>query len=173
MLLGHPGSHRSGLMSICFTGHSSPGPRRDDLTIYWALGPFVRSFILPVDPGDICPPQVPLRKGKPTWETSTWSTNSVESCVPSSCVSGAHSRSPLRRSPSSSLSRFWPKHRGSHSLWYTVAATPENSVGVVSQDSSPTMYNITTTRTRAKGFGGLSNSTHTTRSKPRASAKVI
>jgi hypothetical protein len=23
--------------------------------IYWALGPFVRSFILPVDPGDICP----------------------------------------------------------------------------------------------------------------------
>jgi hypothetical protein len=25
--------------------------------IYWALGPFVRSFILPVDPGDICPQQ--------------------------------------------------------------------------------------------------------------------
>jgi hypothetical protein len=25
--------------------------------IYWAPGPFVRSFILPVDPGDICPPQ--------------------------------------------------------------------------------------------------------------------
>jgi hypothetical protein len=28
-------------------------------TIYWALGPFVRSFILPVDPGDISPPQAP------------------------------------------------------------------------------------------------------------------
>jgi hypothetical protein len=26
--------------------------------IYWALGPFVRSFILLVDPGDICPPQL-------------------------------------------------------------------------------------------------------------------
>jgi hypothetical protein len=26
--------------------------------IYWALGPFVRSFILPVDPGDICPPHI-------------------------------------------------------------------------------------------------------------------
>jgi hypothetical protein len=26
--------------------------------IDWALGPFVRSFILPVDPGDICPPQL-------------------------------------------------------------------------------------------------------------------
>ena len=36
-----------------------PGPQRDDLTIYWALGPFVRSFILLVDPGDICPPQAP------------------------------------------------------------------------------------------------------------------
>jgi hypothetical protein len=35
---------RSGLVSIRFTGHSSPGPRRDDLTIYWALGPFVRSL---------------------------------------------------------------------------------------------------------------------------------
>jgi hypothetical protein len=57
--LGRLCSHRSGLTSICFTGRSSPGPRRDDLTIYWALGPFVRSFILPVDPGDICPPQAP------------------------------------------------------------------------------------------------------------------
>jgi hypothetical protein len=27
--------------------------------IYWALGPLVRSFTLPVDPGDICPPQAP------------------------------------------------------------------------------------------------------------------
>jgi hypothetical protein len=58
-LLGHLGSHRSGLALIRFTGRSSPGPRRDDLTIYWALGPFVRSFILPVDPGDTCPPQAP------------------------------------------------------------------------------------------------------------------
>jgi hypothetical protein len=54
--LGRLGSHRSGLVSICFISHSSSGPRRDDLTIYWALGPFVRSFILLVDSGDICPP---------------------------------------------------------------------------------------------------------------------
>jgi hypothetical protein len=33
--------------------------QRSDLTIHWALGPFVRSFILLVDPGDICPPQAP------------------------------------------------------------------------------------------------------------------
>jgi hypothetical protein len=62
-LLGRLGSRRSGLVSIRFTGHSSPGPRRDDLTIYWSLGPFVRSFILPVDPGDICPPHpVPINR---------------------------------------------------------------------------------------------------------------
>jgi hypothetical protein len=58
-LWGHQGLHQPGLISICFTGRSSPGPWRSDLTIYWALGPFVRSFILLVDPGDICPPQAP------------------------------------------------------------------------------------------------------------------
>jgi hypothetical protein len=31
--------------------------------IYWALGPLVRSFTLPVDPGDICPPQLSLESG--------------------------------------------------------------------------------------------------------------
>jgi hypothetical protein len=50
---------RSDLVSIHFTRHSFPGPRRDDLTNYWAHGPFVRSFILLVDPGvsvpHICP----------------------------------------------------------------------------------------------------------------------
>jgi hypothetical protein len=35
------------------------GPQGDDLTNYGALGPFVRSFIPLVDPGDICPPQAP------------------------------------------------------------------------------------------------------------------
>jgi hypothetical protein len=38
---------------------SLPGPPGDDLTNYGALGPFVRSFILLVDLGDICPPQAP------------------------------------------------------------------------------------------------------------------
>ena len=31
-------------MSICFADCPSLGPRKNDLTIYWALGPFVRSF---------------------------------------------------------------------------------------------------------------------------------
>ena len=47
---------RSGLGSIRFT---SPGPRRDDLANHWAHGPLVRSLILPVDSGDIRPPQAP------------------------------------------------------------------------------------------------------------------
>jgi hypothetical protein len=50
-VVGRPGSHQSGLMSTCFADCLSPGPRKNDLTIYWALGPFVRSFTLPVDPG--------------------------------------------------------------------------------------------------------------------------
>ncbi len=32
---------------------------KNDLTIYLAFGPFGRSFISLVDPGDICPPQAP------------------------------------------------------------------------------------------------------------------
>jgi hypothetical protein len=55
--VGRPGLHQSGLTSTFFTDCPSPGPRRNGLTIYWALGPLVRSFTLPVDPGDICPPQ--------------------------------------------------------------------------------------------------------------------
>ena len=58
-VVGRPGLHQSGLMSICFAGCLSPGPRKNDLTMYWVLGPFVRSFTLLVDPGDIYPPQAP------------------------------------------------------------------------------------------------------------------
>jgi hypothetical protein len=81
-VVGRPGWHLSGLMSICFADCPSPGPRKNDLTIYWALGPFVRSFTLLVDPGDICPPQghppccrlsrsAPNRSGACFWATSS------------------------------------------------------------------------------------------------------
>jgi hypothetical protein len=60
--VGRPGLHQSGLTSTCFTDCPSPGPRRNGLTIYWALGPLVRSFTLPVDPGDICPPHPAQQK---------------------------------------------------------------------------------------------------------------
>jgi hypothetical protein len=50
---------RSYVFSALF-GCFSPGPRRNDLMIYWAFGPFVRSFTPLVDPGDIYPPQAAL-----------------------------------------------------------------------------------------------------------------
>jgi hypothetical protein len=59
MLLGRLGLHRPSLVLICLTGRSSQAHEGDDLTNYGAFGPFVRSFILLVDPGDICPPQAP------------------------------------------------------------------------------------------------------------------
>jgi hypothetical protein len=57
----------SGLASIhshvysAFVDGLSPGPRKNDFTIYWALGPFGESFISLVDPGDIYPPQCSSR----------------------------------------------------------------------------------------------------------------
>jgi hypothetical protein len=57
--VGHPGLHQSGLISFSLAGCSPPGPRKNDLTNYWALGPFVRPFTSLVDPGDIYPPQAP------------------------------------------------------------------------------------------------------------------
>jgi hypothetical protein len=41
---------------LFFVGCLSLGPRENDLTNYWALGPFVRPFTSLVDPGDIYPP---------------------------------------------------------------------------------------------------------------------
>jgi hypothetical protein len=57
-LLGRLGLLRPGLALICLTVRSSQAHEGDDLTNYGAFGPFVRSFILLVDPGDICSPQV-------------------------------------------------------------------------------------------------------------------
>jgi hypothetical protein len=56
MLLGRLGLLRPGLVLICLTVHSSQAHEGDDLMNYVAFRPFVRSFILLVDPGDICPP---------------------------------------------------------------------------------------------------------------------
>jgi hypothetical protein len=55
-VVGHPSLHQSGITSLRLVGCLSPGPRKNDLTIYWAFGPFVRSFTPLVDPGDIYPP---------------------------------------------------------------------------------------------------------------------
>jgi hypothetical protein len=57
--LGRLGLLRPGLVLICLTVRSSQAHEGDDLTNYGAFGPFMRSFILLVDPGDIGPPQAP------------------------------------------------------------------------------------------------------------------
>jgi hypothetical protein len=57
-LLGRLGLLRPSLALICLTVRSSQAHEGDDLTNYGAFGPFVRSFILLVDPGDICPPHL-------------------------------------------------------------------------------------------------------------------
>jgi hypothetical protein len=43
--------HRPGLVLICLIGCSSQAHEGDDLTNYGAFRPFMRSFILLVDPG--------------------------------------------------------------------------------------------------------------------------
>jgi ribonuclease HI len=43
---------------VFFIGCLSLGPRKNDLTNYWALGLFVRPFTSLVDPGDIYPPHL-------------------------------------------------------------------------------------------------------------------
>jgi hypothetical protein len=62
--VGHPGLHQSGLISFSLAGCSPPGPRKNDLTNYWALGPFLRPFTSLVDPGDIYPPQIVIIANK-------------------------------------------------------------------------------------------------------------
>jgi hypothetical protein len=65
---------------LFFVGCLSLGPRKNDLTNYWALRPFVRPFTSLVDPGDIYPPhrrssRHPLLcRGRPRrrWEHLSW-----------------------------------------------------------------------------------------------------
>jgi hypothetical protein len=47
------------------------------------------------------------------------------------------------------------KRRVPRSLLYTVVATPKKLVGVVSQDSRPTRYNITMARARVEDLVGF------------------
>jgi hypothetical protein len=57
-VVGRPGLHQSGLMSIGSAGCLSPGPRKNDLTIYWALGPLVEVFYSFSGPGGYLSPTV-------------------------------------------------------------------------------------------------------------------
>jgi hypothetical protein len=95
----------------------------------------------------------PYTKGSPCEGQAPQTSNSIESCGPSPRASGASLLAPLRRSPTSSLSSFRPKHHGPCSLWYTVTAALQTQL----MRSSKTLALIdttTTTHTRARGFVG-------------------
>jgi hypothetical protein len=67
MLLGRLGLHLTRPCADLSHWSFLPGPRGDDLTKYGVFGPFVRTSILLVDPGDICPPQCTSTQSSPAF----------------------------------------------------------------------------------------------------------
>jgi hypothetical protein len=57
----------------------------EDLTNYGALGPFVRSFILLVDPGDNCPPHYCYMKTLPMVNIHPIFVG-IPECMPATCL---------------------------------------------------------------------------------------
>jgi hypothetical protein len=104
----------------------------------------------------------PYAKGSPREGQAPRSSNSVESRRPSPCASGAPLPAPLGRSPPSPLSSFQLKHRGPHSLRYTVAAVTQTRLSRSRKTLSP-LGTITMARARAEGLCGLSKLTQLTR----------
>jgi hypothetical protein len=88
----------------------------------------------------------PYAKGSPHEGQAPRSSNSVESHGPSPRASGAPLLAPLRRSPPSPLSSFWPKT--SWALFTPVhgGGRDTNAVITVSQDSRPTRYHYNGSR---------------------------
>jgi hypothetical protein len=90
---------------LFFVGCLSPGPRKNDLTNYWALGPFVRPFTSLVDPGDIYPPHppttyAPAKMGPRHWGLASPSAQGRAGAPPSpSCSAPTPSQAGRRRSP--------------------------------------------------------------------------
>jgi hypothetical protein len=104
----------------------------------------------------------PNAKGSPHEGQTPRSSNSVESCGPSPCSSGALLHALLECSPQSPLSSFRPKRRGPRSLQYTVAAMTQTRLSRSRKTLVP-LGTITTARARAEGLCGFSKLTQLTR----------
>jgi hypothetical protein len=104
----------------------------------------------------------PYAKGSPREGQAPRSSNSVESRGSSPRASGALLLAPLRRSPPSPLSSFWPKCRKPHSLRYTVAAVTQTRLSRSRKTLAP-LGTITTARARAEGLCGFTKLTKLTR----------
>jgi hypothetical protein len=112
-LSGRLGLLRPSLVPICLTVRSSQAHEGDDLMNYEAFGPFVRSFILLVDPGDICPPQVAPSAPPPPPDPQRRSLLGP---------GGATPRPPASRPP-------WPRRRGLPGLPGPPVARPPQPPG--------------------------------------------
>jgi hypothetical protein len=100
----------------------------------------------------------PYAKGSSRKGQAPRSSNSIESHGPSPHASGAPLSAPLERSPSSSLSSFWPKRRGPRSLRYTVATVTQTRLSRSRKTLAP-LGTITTTRAKAEGLYCFTKST--------------
>jgi hypothetical protein len=103
----------------------------------------------------------PYAKGSPREGQAPRSSNSVESRGPSLRSSCAPLPAPLRHSLPSPLSSFRPKHRGPHSLRYTVAAVTQTRLSRYRKNLAP-LGTILMARTRAEGLCGFSKLTQPT-----------
>jgi hypothetical protein len=104
----------------------------------------------------------PYANGSPREGLAPRSSNSVESHGPSLRASGAPLLAPLGRSSPSPLSSFQPKHRGPHSLRYTVTGVTQTRLSRSRKTLAP-LGTITTARARVEGLCGLSKLTQLTR----------
>jgi hypothetical protein len=93
----------------------------------------------------------PYAKGSPREGQAPRSSNFIESRGPSPHASGAPLLIPLGRSPPSPLSSFWPKHRGPHSLRYTVVVVTQTRLSRSRKTLAP-LGTIKTPQTRAEGL---------------------
>jgi hypothetical protein len=92
----------------------------------------------------------PYAKGNPREGQAPQLSNSVESCGPSPCASGAPLLTPLGHSPPSPLSSFRSKCHGPRSLRYTVAAVTQTRLSWSRKTLAP-LGTITMAHARAEG----------------------
>jgi hypothetical protein len=96
-------------------------------------------------------------KGSPREGQAPWTSNSIESCGPSPCISGAPLSAlllaPLEHSPPSSLSSFQQKRHVPCSLQYTVVAAPQTRL-MWSRKTLALLGTTTMAHARVEGFCG-------------------
>jgi hypothetical protein len=104
----------------------------------------------------------PYAKGSPREGQAPRSSNSIESRGPSPRTKWCFASGSSWTLPPSPLSSFRPKHRGPHSLWYTVAVVTQTLLSRSRKTLAPLSTN-TMAHTRAEGLCGFTKLTQLTR----------